>query len=81
MSRLTTKSTKWHVRPAKARNSLGFRPVWSETSLSAWRKLLFLATHWVGECPDWSESSLGAKLFWWFCHEAAQIIHNYMNLL
>ena len=24
-------------------------------------------------CPGWSESSLGAQSFCWFCHEAAQI--------
>ena len=28
-----TKPTKWHVRPAKTRISLGIRPVWSESSL------------------------------------------------
>ena len=27
--------------------SLGIRPVWSESSLSAWRKLGSLVTHWV----------------------------------
>ena len=36
LSRLTTKRTKWHVRP-----------VWSESSLSAWRKRGPLATHWA----------------------------------
>ena len=37
------------------------RPVWSESSLSAWRNLGSLATHWAhsessdqGGCPDWS---------------------------
>ena len=39
MSRLMTKPTKWHVRPAKTQISLGIRPVWSESSLSAWGKL------------------------------------------
>ena len=38
MSRLMTKPTKWHVRPAKTQISLGILPVWSESSLSAWRK-------------------------------------------
>ena len=69
-SRLMTKPTKRHVRPAKTQISLGIRPVWSESSLSAWRKLGSLATHWahsedsdqigLGGCPGWSESSLGA---------------------
>ena len=35
--------TKWHVRPAKTQN----RPVWSESSLSTWKKLGSIATHWV----------------------------------
>ena len=35
MSRLMTKPTKWHVRPAKTQISLGIRPVWSEFSLCA----------------------------------------------
>ena len=67
-SRLMTKPTKWHVRPAKTQINLGIRPVWSEASLSAWRKHGSGATHWaqaktlirLGGCPGWSESSLGA---------------------
>ena len=27
----------------------------------------------LGGCPGWSESSLGAESFCWFCHEAAQL--------
>ena len=42
-----TKPTKWHVCPAKTQISLGIRPVWSETSLSTWRKLGSLATNWA----------------------------------
>ena len=68
MSRLMTKQTKWYVRRAKTQFSLGTRPVRSESSLSAWRKIGSLATHWakaktlirLGGCPGWSESSLGA---------------------
>ena len=66
MSRLMTKPTKWHVRPVKTQISLGIRPVWSESSLSAWRKIGSLANHWVHSensgCPGWSESSLGAVI-------------------
>ena len=47
MSRLMTKPTKCHVHPAKTQISLGIRPVWSESSLFAWRKLGYLATHWA----------------------------------
>ena len=61
------------MRLAKIQISLGIRPVWLESSLSAWRKRTahgFLATHWaqaktlirLGGCPGWSESSLGAIL-------------------
>ena len=64
--------TKWHVRPAKTQISLDIRPVWSESSLSAWRKLGYpLSTQRrlirLGGCPGWSESSLGAQSFCWFC--------------
>ena len=47
ISRLVTKPTKWHVHPVKTQISLGIRPVWSESSLSAWRKLGSLATRWA----------------------------------
>ena len=43
VSRLMTKPTKWMC----AQRRLRIRPVWSESSLSAWRQLGFLATHWV----------------------------------
>ena len=43
----TNKMAKWHVRPAKTHISLGICPVWSESSLSTWRKLGTLATHWA----------------------------------
>ena len=45
--------TRWHVRPAKILISLGIRPVWSESSMSAWWKLGSLATHWV-HSEDWA---------------------------
>ena len=41
------KTNKMSVRPAKTQISLGIRPVCSESSLSAWRNLGSLATHWV----------------------------------
>ena len=82
------------VRSAKTQISLGIRPVWSESSLSTWRKLGSLATHWMHSKdsdqtwrmprlirptgrmprlirPGWSESSLGAYSFCWFCHVVA----------
>ena len=56
-----TKPTKWSVIPAKTQISMGIRSDWSESSLSVWRKLGSLATHWCG-CPGWSESLLGAQV-------------------
>ena len=41
------KINKMAVRPAKTQISLGIRPVWSESSLSACRKLGCSATHWA----------------------------------
>ena len=54
----------------------------SESSLSAWRKLGSLATHWVHsedsdqiwQMPRHTESLLGTQSFCWFCHEAAHIL-------
>ena len=75
------KTNKKNVRPAKTQISLGILPVWSESSLSAWRTFGALATHWaqaktlirLGGRLGWSESSLGAYSFCWFCHVAAHI--------
>ena len=41
------KTNKMSMRPAKTQISLGIRQVWSESSLSAWRKLGSLATYWA----------------------------------
>ena len=51
---LITKLTKWHVRPAKTLISLGIRPVWSESLLSAWRNIGPLTTYWA-HSEDWSD--------------------------
>ena len=53
------KTTKWHVRPAKTKISLGIRPVWSEASPShAWRKLGSSAAILWAHSEDWSDSRL-----------------------
>ena len=46
-SRIVTKPTKWHVRPAKTQISLGIRPVWSESSLCA---------QWVAKDPSFLQA-------------------------
>ena len=59
------KPTKWHVRPAKTQISLGICPVYSESSLSAWRKLGSLATHWVHN-EDSDQTGQMPRLIWVF---------------
>ena len=81
MSCLITKPTIWPVCPRKTQISLGFHPVWSESSLCALRiakdpRLLHADSKDsdpTEQKPGRSESSLGAQSFCWFCHEAAQI--------
>ena len=65
MSRLMTKPTKWHVRPARTQISLGICPVWSESSLSAWRKPGSLATHWA-HSEDTDQTGQMPRLIWVF---------------
>ena len=71
LSHLMTKPTMWLVRPAKTQISLGIRQNWSESSLSAWRKLGSLATHWAhSEGSD--QTGRMPRLIWVFagrpCH-------------
>ena len=66
MSRDMTKPSKWLMCPAKTKISLGFRPVWSESSLSAWRKLVSLATHWAHseDLSDLADAQADLSLRW-----------------
>ena len=77
MSRIVTKPTKWHVRPAKTQIRLGIRVFIVRMKkakvlsypLSAQRRL------W----SDWADAQAHLSLHWahmpfcWFCHEAAQM--------
>ena len=69
MNHLVTKPTV-SVRPAKTQISLGIRPVWSESSLSAWRKLGLLATHWAHseDWSDWVDAQADLSLRWAHSH-------------
>ena len=61
-------ATSWqnqHVHPAKTQISLGIRPVWSESLLSAWRKLGSLATHWA-HSEDSDQTGWMPRLIWVF---------------
>ena len=53
------------VRPAKTQISLGIRPVWSESSLSAWRKSGSLATHWA-HSENSDQTGRMTRLIWVF---------------
>ena len=52
------KTNKMTVRPALTQISLGICPVWSESSLSTWRKLGLLATHWAKTADAQADLSL-----------------------
>ena len=68
----TWKTNKMSVRPAKSQISLGIRPVWSETSLSAWRNLGPLATYPLSAqrrlCSDWADAQADLSLRWPHSH-------------
>ena len=71
------KTNKWHVRPVKTQISLGIHQVWSESSLSAWRKLGSLATY-LGT-SDWVDAQADLRFRWahshffFFFHEVAHL--------
>ena len=58
------------VRPAKTQISLGIRPVWSEPSLSAWKKLGSLAANWAHseDWSDWVDAQADLSLRWAHTH-------------
>ena len=65
------KTNKMSVRPAKI--SLGIHPVWSESSLCAWRKIGFLATHWPYS-EDSDQTGRVARLIWVFAGRTSHFI-------
>ena len=65
MSRLMSKPTKWPLRPAKTQISLATRPVWSASSLSAWRNIGSSATH-RAHCEDSDQTGRTPRLIWVF---------------
>ena len=64
------------MRPAKTNISLGIRPVSSESTLSAWRKLRSLATHKAhGEdWSDWADAHADLSLCWAHGHFAGFVM-------
>ena len=87
MSRDMTKPNSVAVRTAKTQISLGIRPVWSESSLSAWRKFGTLAAQWAhnedsdqtGRMPRLIWVFAGRTLTCWFCHVAAHFAFAYLE--
>ena len=85
LSRCMTKPTKWQVCPAKTKISLGICSVWSESSMSAWRNLGSLATHWV-HCEDTDQTGWMPRLIWVFAGHTGHFVYcvvlrlNYDNL-
>ena len=59
------KTNKLSVRPAKTQISLRIHPVWSESSLSAWRNLGSLATTWA-HSEDSDQTGRMPRLIWVF---------------
>ena len=79
MSRLMTKPTKLHVRPANTQISLGISPVWSEYSLSTWRKLGSLASSYPLNAQrslwsDWADAQTDLSLGWAHSHFVGFVI-------
>ena len=64
MSRDMTKPTMW-LCAQRRQISLGISPVWSESSLSTWRKLGSLATHWA-HSEDSDQTGRMPRLIWVF---------------
>ena len=82
MSRDMTKPTKWLCAQRRLRSAWASAQS-EQSSLSAWRKLRSLPINRtaktlirLGECPGWSESSLGAHSLCSFCHVTAHILNN-----
>ena len=59
------KTNKVRVRPAKTQISIGIRPVWSESSLSAWGNHGYLTTHWA-QSKDSDQTWRMPRLIWVF---------------
>ena len=79
---LVSRRTRWPVRPMKTQISLGIRPVWSESSLSAWRRFGSWVTH-KALSKDSDQTEWMPMLIWvftgctghfvWFCCAPADL--------
>ena len=67
------KTNEVSVHPAKTQISLGIRPVWSESSLSAWRKPGPLVTYWA-HSEDSDQTGRMPRLIWVFAGRIATLL-------
>ena len=91
LSHNMTKPNKVTLRPVKTQISLGIHPVWSESLLSAWRKLGSLATH-SAHSEDSDQPGHPPRLIWVFaectltllvlsCHGLNKFLYSYDNFI
>ena len=66
-------TNKMSVRPVKTQISLGICPLWSESLLSAWRKLGSLATHWA-HSEDSDQTGQMPRLIWVFAGSTVTLL-------
>ena len=74
------KERKRHERPAKTQIGLGIRPVWSEFSLFAWRKLGSLPSHWA-HIEDYDLTGRMPRLIWVFAGRKDHFVGSVMRRL
>ena len=67
------KTNEMTVRPGKTQISLGCCPVWSESSLSAQRKLGPLATHWA-QSENTDQTGRMPRLIWVFAGRTVSLL-------
>ena len=69
--------------PSEDTDQLGIRPVWSESSLSAWQNIGSSATHWAhwedSDQTGWSEASLGAQIILLVLSQGGSFIDCFMS--
>ena len=71
------KTNKVSVRQANTQIKLGIRPFWSESSLSPWRNLGPLATHWAPQWrfwSDWADAHADLSFRWAHTHFVGFVI-------
>ena len=67
------KTNNMAVRQAQTQISLGIRPDWSESSLSAWKNLGSSATHWA-QSEDSDQTGRLPRLIWVFAGRTVTLL-------